>query len=225
MATTFFFDTDPSLNGLRVGLVEALEVTWNSYSFEETFAAEILKFITSCGTTISSERKKSVRDMLRYGSYKPAGRAKPSSEYLAQAALEGEFPKVNFFVDAVNIVSLMTGYPMSIIDTDKAGSELLLKRGRAGDSYVFNAGGQTIDVSDLLCVYRRAEDSWVPTANPVRDSMATKIFEGAKNLLAIIYVPAGIEGAGVDDAVSQLASYLAAHAKTISVSVLECQSS
>ena len=83
-------------------------------------------------------RKKAVRDMLRHGSYKPAGRAKPSSEYLLAAALDGGFPLVNGPVDACNAASLESGYPASVFDLAKIGEELLLSRGRAGESYVFN---------------------------------------------------------------------------------------
>src|SRR5271169_5922471 len=40
-------------------------------------------------------RKAAVRNMLRFGSYKPSGRSKPASEYLLGAALSSSFPMVN----------------------------------------------------------------------------------------------------------------------------------
>jgi len=100
-------------------------------------------------TLVSPERKTALRSLLRYGSYKPAGRAKPSSEYLLQSLLENDFPQVNYFVDSINLVSLVSAYPISIIDTDKAGEELLIRRGVDGEHYVFNQGGQSIDLKDL----------------------------------------------------------------------------
>ena len=36
--------------------------------------------------------KNAVRSMLRGGGFRPAGRQKPASEYLAQSAREGSFP-------------------------------------------------------------------------------------------------------------------------------------
>ena len=87
--------------------------------------------------------------------------------------------------------------------------ELLLRRGKPGETYVFNAGGQTIDLTDLLCVCRAAPEGFVPTANPVRDSMATKLFPGAPRAAAFIYAPAGAEGAGLEEACRSLYGYLA----------------
>ena len=43
----------------------------------------------------SGARRASVRDMLRFGAYKPTGRGKPASEYLLNAAAEGHFPFIS----------------------------------------------------------------------------------------------------------------------------------
>ncbi|MCX6100993.1 MAG: hypothetical protein NTV92_06185 [Candidatus Bipolaricaulota bacterium] len=106
-----------------------------------------------------------VRSMLRHGNYKPTGRGKPASEFLLQAALRGEFPRVNGPVDANNAISLASGLPGSIFDADLTGPRLFLRYGRAGESYVFNPSGQSIDL------------------------MATKIQSGTQNVVAILYVP------------------------------------
>jgi len=171
------------------------------------------------GAKMVEPRTRSVRDMLRNGSYKPAGRAKPSSEYLLAAALEGEFPRVNPFVDAVNLASLKYLYPMSIFDADKAGGALVCRLGAAGESYVFNSSGQEIDLEDLLCVCAKAPapeagffemglaEPGIPIVNPVRDSMATKLFEGAHNAIAIIYAPSGAEGADLEQAAADIAAW------------------
>lgn len=223
MLTQFSFDNDRSLANIIAAVVEAQGVSWEPYSFEQVFQDELQRCLASGESLVSPSRKKAVRDMLRHGSYKPAGRAKPSSEYLLQAMLEGDFPRVNYFVDAANLVSLAAGYPISIIDLDKAGSDLLLRRGRAGDAYIFNAGGQEIDVTDLLCVYRKAGTDWIPTANPVRDSMATKIFEGARNLLAVIYAPEGCEGSDLPIAAEKLAGFLKARARQVAAEILKLE--
>jgi DNA/RNA-binding domain of Phe-tRNA-synthetase-like protein len=143
------------------------------------------------------ERKAAVRGMLRYGKYKPAGRAKPSSEYLLAAALEGDFPLVNGPVDANNAVSLQWGYPASVFDAAKTGTELSLRRGLEGEAYVFNPSGQTIDLTDLIVACRKVPgyaagsggEGWEPCGNPVKDAMATKVFEGAKEVAAVVYQP------------------------------------
>lgn len=164
------------------------------------YLADLLARVKSLGEAfLSPDRKAAVRAMLRFGSYKPAGRAKPSSEYLLASALDGSFPFVNGPVDANNAVSLEWGYPASIFDADLVGGELLARRGAAGESYVFNRSGQTIDLSDLLLVCRRREGyaapdgrfpGWEPCGNPVKDAMATKVFEACRRAVATVYAPA-----------------------------------
>ncbi|MBA2243665.1 MAG: hypothetical protein H0W11_01830 [Gemmatimonadetes bacterium] len=41
-----------------------------------------------------------VRDLLRWGGYKPTGRGMPASEYLVRAAGEGTLGSINLAVDA-----------------------------------------------------------------------------------------------------------------------------
>ncbi len=222
MDTQLTFDADESLKGLSIGVVEAKGLDWSAMppSFAEPnggpFDQVLAESRAKGEALVSATRKAAVRSMLRHGAYKPAGRAKPSSEYLLQALLEDDFPAVNYFVDAVNVVSLISGYPISIIDLEKAGPDLLLRRARAGENYIFNAGGQTIDLTDLLCVCRRADGAnagasdgaYSPTANPVRDSMATKLFPGAASAVAFIYAPAGAENADLESACARLAEFL-----------------
>lgn len=152
--------------------------------------ATLLKSVRAAGEPhLSPARKAAVRDMLRHGVYKPAGRAKPSSEYLLAAALAGDFPYVNGPVDANNEVSLRWGYPASIFDLALTGAELRLSRGGAGERYVFNPSGQEIDLEDLIVVRRRAGDGWEACGNPVKDAMATKVFDAARDVAAVVYAP------------------------------------
>lgn len=155
------------------------------------FLAALLERVRAAGEGyLAPERKAAVRDMLRHGSYKPAGRAKPSSEYLLAAALADDFPSVNGPVDANNAASLEWGYPASVFDAAKAGSALFLRRGAPGEAFVFNPSGQTIGLEDLIVVCRRREEAWEPCGNPVKDAMATKVLEGARDVVAVVYAPA-----------------------------------
>ena len=130
-----------------------------------------------------------VREMLRHGRYKPTGRGKPASEFLVQAALHGEFPRVNGPVDANNAISLASGYPGSVFDADLTGPALHLRYGRPGETYVFNPSGQSIDLEDLVVVCRATRDGWEPCGNPVKDAMATKIRPVTRRVIAVLYVP------------------------------------
>lgn len=127
-----------------------------------------------------------VRNLLRYRKYKPTGRGKPASEYLLNAAREDRFPRLGTLVDINNLISLRSLLPISLVDLDRAmTSRFVVRRGRAGEAYVFNAGGQTIDLEDLLLVACLPDDR--PCVNPVKDSMETKLTEASANVMAVIY--------------------------------------
>ncbi|MFH2009184.1 MAG: phenylalanine--tRNA ligase beta subunit-related protein [bacterium] len=130
-----------------------------------------------------------VRQMLRHGKYKPSGRAKPASEFLLKAAMDGRFPAIHPPVNVNNAVSLESGLPGSIFDTDRSGDRLLLRRGRADERYVFNPSGQEIELTDLLLVARDGPDGGVACGNPVKDSMATKIQADTRRVVAVLYAP------------------------------------
>lgn len=127
--------------------------------------------------------RQAVRQMLRHGGYKPTGRGKPSSEYLAKAAADGQFPAINLPVDAGNRVSLESGLPISVIDRERAVGPLSIRLASAGQDYVFNASGQSIDVEGLLCLF----DAEGPCANAVKDAQRTKTTPGSRLCLALIW--------------------------------------
>jgi DNA/RNA-binding domain of Phe-tRNA-synthetase-like protein len=131
--------------------------------------------------------KDAVRNLLKTGGFKPSGRNKPASEYLAQAAREGRFPFINNLVDINNLISLRTGLPMSLLDTEAVGENLLLRFGREGERYVFNSGGQEIELKGLICACNGDRDE--PLGNAVKDSMTGKIKEHTKHVVAVIYAP------------------------------------
>ena len=150
---------------------------------------ELLVRVGRGETIVPEDTRREVRGMLRHGTYKPTGRGKPASEFLLQAALRGEFPRVNGPVDANNAISLASGYPGSVFDADLTGPALHLRYGRPGETYVFNPSGQSIDLEDLIVVCRATRDGWEPCGNPVKDAMATKIRPETRRVIAILYVP------------------------------------
>ncbi len=130
-----------------------------------------------------------VRDMLRFGGYKPTGRGKPASEYLVRAAAEGALGSINLAVDACNAVSLHTGFPISVVDLDRAAEPFHIALAPAGASYVFNASGQVIDLAGLVCLL----DAEGPCANAVRDAQRTKTGSTTRRTLSVIWGTAGWE--------------------------------
>lgn len=130
-----------------------------------------------------------VRDLLRHGGYKPTGRGKPASEYLVRAATEGAVGSINAAVDICNAVSLHSALPISVVDLDRARSPFRIGVAPASASYVFNASGQEIDLSGLLCMF----DADGPCANAVRDAQRTKTRDETLATLSVVWGCVGFE--------------------------------
>jgi DNA/RNA-binding domain of Phe-tRNA-synthetase-like protein len=124
-----------------------------------------------------------IRALLRHGGFKPAGRSKPSAEYLVAAHAEGRFPRINPAVDACNIASLWSGLPISLVDLDRVAGDLRVQVCPQGTTYVFNPSGQIIDASGLLALY----DADGPTGTPVKDAQRTKTHDATKTTLSVVW--------------------------------------
>jgi DNA/RNA-binding domain of Phe-tRNA-synthetase-like protein len=147
--------------------------------------------------TATDQVRAEVRQLLRAGGFKPAGRSKPASEYLVAAAREGRFPRINAAVDACNVVSLHSGLPISLLDVDRLdGSALRIGVAPAQTSYVFNASGQLIDASGLVCVFDRAG----PSGTPVKDAQRTKTHDDTRTTLSIVWGTTSLPGRTADTA-------------------------
>ena len=124
-----------------------------------------------------------VRDLLRHGGFKPTGRSKPASEYLARAAGDGGLASINLAVDACNAASLHSGLPISVIDLALATAPLRIGIAGAGERYAFNASGQVIELEGLVCLF----DAQGPCANAVKDAQRTKTHAGTTRTLSIVW--------------------------------------
>jgi len=134
--------------------------------------------------------RRASRDMLRNGSYKPTGRGKPASEYLLKTARKGSFPRINTVVDINNYISLKYLTPISLWDLDSAETEFYqFKLGDDEDEFVFNKGGQAIDLKDLVTGYAKHGDNWQPFINPIKDSLQTKTTDETRNIGVAVYYP------------------------------------
>jgi DNA/RNA-binding domain of Phe-tRNA-synthetase-like protein len=127
--------------------------------------------------------RSAIRDLLRHGGYKPTGRGKPASEYLVRAASEGALKSINLVVDACNAASLHSGLPITVVDLDLCQPPLRVGIAAEGASYAFNASGQVIDVSGLLCLH----DAQGPSGNAVKDSQRTKTHAQTRRTLSLIW--------------------------------------
>ena len=121
--------------------------------------------------------------MLRHGGFKPTGRSKPASEYLAKAAEDPGLASINLLVDACNAASLHSGLPISVVDLDLVSPPLSIRVADPGAAYVFNASGQVIDVGGLVSLH----DAAGPCAGPVKDSQRTKTRDATRRALALAW--------------------------------------
>jgi DNA/RNA-binding domain of Phe-tRNA-synthetase-like protein len=124
-----------------------------------------------------------VRDLLRVHGYRPTGRGKPSSEYLAAAVGDGRVGSINAAVDAGNVASLHSGLPISIVDLDLCQGPVSVRVPLPGSKYVFNRGGQEIDVAGLLSLC----DAEGPCANAVKDAQRTKTHAATVRVLGVVW--------------------------------------
>lgn len=133
--------------------------------------------------TATDEVRAEIRQLLRHGGFKPAGRSKPASEYLFAAQSESRFPRINAAVDACNVASVWSGLPISLVDLDRVAGELSISICPPGTTYVFNPSGQVIDASGLIALY----DQEGPTGTPVKDAQRTKTHDGTHTTLSIVW--------------------------------------
>lgn len=175
---------------LDLGLLEA---EWPAPSAEPgTCAAAVALLSPVAAAPMQSDDviRAAVRDLLRAGGFKPTGRSKPSSEYLAHAAREGRLAPIHPAVDCGNAVSLHSGLPISVVDSDRLRPPLRVQLAPAGARYVFNASGQEIDVGGLLCL----ADADGPCANAVKDAQRTKTSPDTHRVLVLVWGTVALPG-------------------------------
>ncbi|HNS99876.1 MAG TPA: B3/4 domain-containing protein [Polyangiaceae bacterium] len=195
---------------LWLGFVQAQNVRWSTteQALHQSIAETVERMRHQPWPAETT--RAAIRDLLRRGGFKPTGRSKPASEYLANTAVDS-FPLISNLVDINNLVSLQTGWPCSVLDLDLVGTkEIEVRFGRKQETYVFNSAGQSIDVAGLICLCRLDGD---PIANPVKDSMSTKVRESTTRALFVTYTSRRIaQESELQTVLDRVASYLRDHA-------------
>ncbi|MEM1115808.1 MAG: phenylalanine--tRNA ligase beta subunit-related protein [Bacteroidota bacterium] len=175
----------PDYPGLAVSAVEAAFPARLGDLATPPEASNALRLGAEAPLERSDDVRAAVRDLFRHRGYKPTGRGKPASEYLVKAAEADRLGPINAAVDVCNAVSLHSGLPISVVDLDGTDGDLYVEVGGPDDRYVFNASGQEIALSGLLCLW----DATGPCANGVRDSQRTKTHEDTRRALYVIWAP------------------------------------
>lgn len=185
---------DSAVRGLTVGLIEASEIGLapSKSALIDICRAAVVDF-SATGAEGGDDRRQAVRQLLRFGGFKPSGRSKPAQEYLARTAADAEvWPFILNAVDLLNVISLRSGLPISLLAVERAGTNLLIRYGLPDESFVFNASGQTLDVEGLLCVCGERDGRMQPAGTPVKDSQLAKVQVGDQHVLGCLYAPRSV---------------------------------
>jgi DNA/RNA-binding domain of Phe-tRNA-synthetase-like protein len=196
---------------LRLALIYATDVQ------AATSAGPLLEELTRAEAAVREEParfaepvRQALRDVLRHGGYKPTGRGKPASEFLLAQALGGGLPRILNLVDINNLASLRHAHPISVFDADALGPELAVRLGRAGERYVFNPSGQSMDIAGLPVMARGPEREAV--GNPVKDSMLCKVGTSTRRALYLVYGSARLDPQLLPACAAELSELLRRHA-------------
>ncbi len=199
---------DARVKDLLVGLVEAGGMRIAASPPElVAYCSQSVRLAVQEGPEGADERRQAVRQLLRWGGFKPSGRSKPAQEYLWRVAQEpDQWPAIFNAVDLLNVVSLRSGLPISLLAIGRIGIPLLVRYGAAGESFVFNQAGQQLDLTGLLCVCRHEGDHSQPLGTPVKDSQLAKVTSSDAHVLACIFAPRSSVSSGIlEKWVSELA--------------------
>jgi DNA/RNA-binding domain of Phe-tRNA-synthetase-like protein len=176
------------LADLRVALVESSGVQIEAAGAELRQLCDAAARAAPGVMAGGDARRQAVRRLLRAGGFKPSGRNKPAQEYLLRTATEaGQLPAISNAVDLINLVSLRSGLPISLVSLDRVSAPLVLRIGAPGEKFVFNRAGQELDVEGLLSICAASPGGGDPVATPVKDSMRAKVNEQDQHLLACVY--------------------------------------
>jgi DNA/RNA-binding domain of Phe-tRNA-synthetase-like protein len=146
-----------------------------------------------------SKPVRDVRAMFREWGMDPS-KYRPSSEALLRRVVQGKgLYRVSNVVDVGNLGSIETGWPFGCYDRSRIQQPIEFRHGVAGESYE-GIGKQTwhLQGRPLLA------DSQGPFGSPISDSTRSMIRESAKDILIVLYVPAGAVDASLEVALKRV---------------------
>lgn len=137
----------------------------------------------------------SVRAMYRKVGLDPT-RRRPSSEALLRRVARGDpLPRVNTLVDVCNWCSLELQLPYGLYDIDHVEPPIVLRLGEPGERYP-GIGKDMVNVADRLAL----ADARGAFGNPSSDSARTMVTLATTRALAVIFAPAELLPARLEDA-------------------------
>ena len=139
------------------------------------------------------EESAAVRGMFRRTGLDPTKR-RPSSEALLRRVRKGEaLPRINSLVDICNWCSLEFQLPYGLYDLDRIEGDVVLRLGAEGESYT-GIRKDEVHVAGRIAL----ADARGPFGNPSSDSARTMVTDAATRALMIVFAPAEVPLARVE---------------------------
>jgi DNA/RNA-binding domain of Phe-tRNA-synthetase-like protein len=127
-----------------------------------------------------------LRSLFRAAGCDPT-RYRPSSEALLRRVLKGEdLPAIHPLVDLNNCLSVELAVPCCVVGEGSFTPPVVLRAGRAGESYESLRGPFNLEGKPLLA------DAEGPFGTPITDSQRVKVREGDRRAWMVAYLPRGI---------------------------------
>jgi DNA/RNA-binding domain of Phe-tRNA-synthetase-like protein len=150
-------------------------------------------------TLAEADSTRAVRSMFRAWDMDPS-KYRPSSEALLRRIVQGKgLYRVSNVVDIGNLASIETGWPLGCYDRAKIQAPIEFRHGTAGERYE-GIGKRTWHLEGRPVLV----DPDGPFGSPISDSTRSMITEAARDVLVVIYAPAGASGATMDAAMASL---------------------
>jgi len=144
-----------------------------------------------------------VRAMFREWDMDPS-KYRPSSEALLRRVVQGKgLYRVSNVVDICNVGSIEVGWPFGCYDRSHITAPIIFRHGAASESYegigkkMWHLEGRPV-----------LADPDGPFGSPISDSTRSMITESAREILTVIYAPAGVSDASLERALARLSERL-----------------
>ena len=192
---------------VKLGAVEAdgVQVAPGNQELPQLLA-EVCERKRRDSTLESLAEEKSIRDvraMFRAWGMDPS-KYRPSSEALLRRVVQGKgLYRVSNVVDIGNLGSIETGWPLGCYDRSQIRPPIEFRHGASGEKYE-GIGKQTwhLQGRPLLA------DPQGPFGSPISDSTRSMITESARDILVVLYVPAGVPDPSIETAMKRLSERL-----------------
>ena len=154
-------------------------------------------------TLAEAEPIRAVRAMFRAWDIDPS-KYRPSSEALMRRVVQGKgLYRVSNVVDIGNVGSIETGWPFGCYDRARIHPPIALRQGAPGEHYE-GIGKRTWHLEGRPVLADRDG----PFGSPISDSTRSMIRETAREVLVVIYVPAGAPPASIEMSITRLGERL-----------------